>query len=240
MSGALVTHDLREFLGKADAALCENCELIAPKSVLGKLTVSLSPAPGHRKDIRITLRRPDLRGKVRIILGPGTTEIDIATAGPVNLDLRMWRNSTFKMGLGTTVNNAQIVCDDADVVVGKDGLWSGDILIQSNDQHGIIDLTTNTLINNKRRFIEIGDHVWVGRRAIIMPDVRIGSGSILAAGTVVTCHIAEKSIAAGVPARIVRENATWSRTPTGFSDAERDLLNIDTNKTNQTFKGDLK
>lgn len=50
--------------------------------------------------------------------------------------------------------------------------------------------------------IWIGDDVWIGTHAIILPGVTIGTGSIIAAGAVVTSNIPEYVIAAGIPASI--------------------------------------
>jgi maltose O-acetyltransferase len=52
--------------------------------------------------------------------------------------------------------------------------------------------------------VVIGDDVWIGRRAIIMPGVHIGKGCIIGAGAVVTKDIPDYSVAAGVPARVVK------------------------------------
>jgi hypothetical protein len=53
--------------------------------------------------------------------------------------------------------------------------------------------------------IDIGDHVWIGMRCCILKGVRIGRGSIVAAGSVVVRDLPENCLAAGVPARVVRE-----------------------------------
>lgn len=43
----------------------------------------------------------------------------------------------------------------------------------------------------------IGDDVWIGTRAIIMPGVIIGKGAIIAAGAIVTHNIPEYAIVGG-------------------------------------------
>lgn len=50
--------------------------------------------------------------------------------------------------------------------------------------------------------IIIGDNVWIGHGAIILPNVKIGNGSTIGAGAVVTRNIPAKSIAIGSPAKI--------------------------------------
>ncbi|HKP62659.1 MAG TPA: sugar O-acetyltransferase [Polyangiales bacterium] len=53
--------------------------------------------------------------------------------------------------------------------------------------------------------IEIGEDVWVGGGAIILPGVRIGAKAVIGAGSVVTRDIPEAVFAAGNPCRVVRE-----------------------------------
>ena len=52
--------------------------------------------------------------------------------------------------------------------------------------------------------VEIGSDVWVGGGAIILPGVRIGSESVIGAGSVVTRDIPERVFAAGNPCRVIR------------------------------------
>ena len=53
--------------------------------------------------------------------------------------------------------------------------------------------------------IEIGADVWVGGGALILPGVRIGSRTVVGAGSVVTRDIPEGVFAAGNPCRVLRE-----------------------------------
>jgi maltose O-acetyltransferase len=50
---------------------------------------------------------------------------------------------------------------------------------------------------------EIGDGVWIGARAIILPGVTVGPGAVVGAGSVVTKDVAPHSVVAGNPAREV-------------------------------------
>ena len=54
------------------------------------------------------------------------------------------------------------------------------------------------------RPLEIGDGVWIGSRAILLPGVRVGRGSVVAAGAVVTCDVPPNVVVGGVPAKIFR------------------------------------
>ena len=53
--------------------------------------------------------------------------------------------------------------------------------------------------------VEIASNVWIGGHATIVDGVSIGSGSVVAAGAVVTRDVPRCTLVAGVPARVVRE-----------------------------------
>jgi len=50
----------------------------------------------------------------------------------------------------------------------------------------------------------IGNDVWIGRNAIILPGIQIGKGAIIGAGAVITKNIPENAIVGGVPARVIK------------------------------------
>ncbi|WP_366941694.1 DapH/DapD/GlmU-related protein [uncultured Microbacterium sp.] len=51
----------------------------------------------------------------------------------------------------------------------------------------------------------IGDNVWIGAGALIMPGITIGDDTVIGAGSVVTRDIPAGVIAVGSPCRVVRE-----------------------------------
>ena len=61
--------------------------------------------------------------------------------------------------------------------------------------------------------VEIGDNVWIGEHAVIMPGVRVGSGCIIGANSVVTKSIPDNCIACGAPAVVIKrwdeEKQVW-------------------------------
>ncbi len=63
--------------------------------------------------------------------------------------------------------------------------------------------------------IEIGSDVWVGGGAIICPGVRIGSRTVIGAGSVVTRDIPEDVFAAGNPCRVIRRIPAEGERPEG-------------------------
>ncbi len=62
--------------------------------------------------------------------------------------------------------------------------------------------------------VRLGEDVWVGRGATVLPGVSIGAHAMVAAGAVVTSDVPDRTVVAGVPARPVRRLAAadgWRR-----------------------------
>jgi phosphonate metabolism protein (transferase hexapeptide repeat family) len=60
---------------------------------------------------------------------------------------------------------------------------------------------------NQHRVV-LGPDVWIGHGAIIMPGVSVGTGAIIGSGSVVTKPVADFTIVAGNPARLIRRRVT--------------------------------
>ena len=54
--------------------------------------------------------------------------------------------------------------------------------------------------------VTIGDNVWIGGGAIILPGVTVGDNAVIGAGSVVTRDIPSNVVACGNPCRVIREN----------------------------------
>jgi maltose O-acetyltransferase len=63
------------------------------------------------------------------------------------------------------------------------------------------DVMFETLV---RKPVVIEDDVWIGSNAVVMPGVRLGCGSVVGAGAVVTQDVPPFAIVVGVPARIIK------------------------------------
>ena len=73
--------------------------------------------------------------------------------------------------------------------------------------------------------ISVGDDVWIGYRAIILSNVNIGKGAVIAAGAVVTKDVPPYAIVGGMPAKIIRYR---------FPEKIRNqLLNLDLSKISE-------
>jgi acetyltransferase-like isoleucine patch superfamily enzyme len=52
--------------------------------------------------------------------------------------------------------------------------------------------------------VEIGDNVWVGAHCVVLDGVKVGSGSVIAAGAIVSKDIEQLSIVGGIPAKVLK------------------------------------
>ncbi len=92
---------------------------------------------------------------------------------------------------------------DAPIKIGNQvSLGPGVAIIGAN--HGLAPGLPHQDQPQQSAPIEIGDDVWIGAGAIVLPGVRIGKGSIIAAASVVIENIPENVVAGGVPARVLR------------------------------------
>lgn len=89
------------------------------------------------------------------------------------------------------------------ITIGRHTAIAWDCTITDSDYHSICE-------KNTTEPIVIGDHVRIGCKSIILKGVTIGNGSVVAAGSVVTKSVPENCLVAGVPAKIVKRNITWS------------------------------
>jgi len=90
------------------------------------------------------------------------------------------------------------------VTIGDNVLISWDVNIIENDYHqagGGKSLESS---------ITIEDDVWIGAHCIILKGVTIGRGAIIGAGAVVTKSVPPYMLAAGNPARPIKEVAAWT------------------------------
>ncbi len=106
-----------------------------------------------------------------------------------------------EIGKRVFINSGCKFQDQGGIVI-KDGALIG---------HNVVMATLNHDIDSKKRAdmhpspIIIGENVWVGSNATILPGVTIGDGSIVAAGAVVTKNIPKNVVVAGVPAKVIRK-----------------------------------
>ena len=139
-------------------------------------------------------------------IGPGST------IGAYSiLDLLPYPNSPSVSHSSLTIGSRVAINEFNNIRVGGGDITIGDnclisqfvSIIGSNHK-----ISRNAFIRDQpwdtdKNFIIIGNDVWIGTHAIILPGVILGQGCIIAAGAVVSTDITDYSIAAGIPARVI-------------------------------------
>jgi maltose O-acetyltransferase len=103
-----------------------------------------------------------------------------------------------RIGIGSVLNGGD------DIVVGESCLVSGYVYVQTSMHRHL----RNEFIRDQgydHGAVSLGDDVWLGAHAVIMPGVTIGRGAVVGSNAVVTKDVPEGVVAAGVPARVLRE-----------------------------------
>lgn len=116
-------------------------------------------------------------------------------------DIRVERNGTLILNGGFCNDGVQISCSKK-IVIGRDCAIARDVIIRDFDAHHIG-------CQEDSKEIIIGDHVWIGTRAVVLKGVTIGDGAVIAACSVVTKDVPADCLAAGNPARVIRKNVKW-------------------------------
>lgn len=96
--------------------------------------------------------------------------------------------------------------------IGNNVMFARNCLIQTCDSHCMMDCDTHELLNNDETHMVLGDNIWCAQGTTILKKAMIPSNTIVGCGSMVTKPFSqENTVIAGVPARVVRKNITWSR-----------------------------
>lgn len=134
-----------------------------------------------------------------------------------------YRLSGMKIGSGSTIHMMARIYDPRHIQIGKDTLIGEKATLDGRKQllnsgGGLqigdhVDIASDVMIWTSEHDIHsetmeaieakvtIGDYVFIGPRAIILPGVTVGKGAVIAAGAVVTKDVSPETIVAGVPAQ---------------------------------------
>lgn len=122
---------------------------------------------------------------------------------------RITVNQGARLSLGSGYMNHDCVIDCFDSIsIGHQVVISERVVLRDSDNHSIKDV--GDIVSAESAPIVIGNHVWIGMNVIVLKGVTIGEGAIVAAGSVVNKDVPPHCMVAGVPAKVVKTNVSWS------------------------------
>lgn len=157
----------------------------------------------HFGDSVIMWRKYTLRGQQYISVG------DNSVFEP-GLQLTATNGSSIKIGDNCLFRRDAHITAANKITIGNNLLTGTNVIITDNS-HGGTSMEELLTEPGKRKLVSkggvrIGDNVWLGNNVCVLPGVTIGNGAVIGANSVVTHDIPACSVAAGVPAKIIKEN----------------------------------
>lgn len=104
------------------------------------------------------------------------------------------------VGKNVFINSGCHFQDQGGITIGN-GVLIGHNVVLATLNHDFSPKKRSTLLPAP---VVIGENVWIGSNATVVPGVTIGNGSIIAAGAVVTKNVPENVVVGGVPAKIIK------------------------------------
>lgn len=114
----------------------------------------------------------------------------------IHLGANFFKPSGIQIGHNTIIGYGAFLDGRGKLTIGNHVDIASKVLIYT-DEHNLNDPN----FGNSFAPVTIGDYVFIGPRAIILPGVKIGKGAVVAAGAVVTKDIPDFEIWGGVPAK---------------------------------------
>lgn len=126
--------------------------------------------------------------------------VKIGKNSHIHMGAQFFKPNGVKIGDGTIIGQNAFLDGREKLVIGNHVDIASDVMIY-NSEHDI----HSEDFRSTNAPVEIGDYVFIGPRAIILPDVKIGKGAVVGAGAVVTKSVEEYKIVGGIPAKEIGE-----------------------------------
>lgn len=114
-----------------------------------------------------------------------------------------WGGKNVHFGNDVYANFNLTMVDDCDIFVGNNVLFGPNVTVSAGTHPIHPELRSKQAQYNVS--IHIGNNVWIGAGAVILPGIHIGDNSVIGAGSVVTKDIPANVVAVGNPCRVLRE-----------------------------------
>ena len=124
----------------------------------------------------------------------------IGSGSKIHVFCRFFEPKNIEIGKDTVVGEFAFLDGRASLIIGNHVSIASQVLIY-NSEHDVHSRDFHAIEES----VEIGDYVFIGPRAIILPGVKIGRGAVVAAGAVVVKNVEPGKIVGGVPARVIGE-----------------------------------
>lgn len=125
--------------------------------------------------------------------------------------LSVGKNATLTLGKDLTISgDTELYCHHG-MSIGEDCTISWGCLLMDTDFHPIFDNVTNVVINGASPLI-LGQHVWIGCRAVVLKGVSIPANTIVAADSLIShSHNEENCVIGGRgnSVQVLRRNVRW-------------------------------
>jgi len=126
----------------------------------------------------------------------------IARGSTIHMFANFFYPPNIEIGEDTIIGNNAFLDGRSALIIGNHTDIASEVMIY-NSEH---DITADDFAARVDA-VEVGDYVFIGPRAIILPGVKIGRGAIVAAGAVVTKSVPDFAIVGGVPAKVIGERS---------------------------------
>jgi galactoside O-acetyltransferase len=122
-----------------------------------------------------------------------------------NVDIGCMDNSSIYIDENTYIAPGVCIAGQGDIHIGKNCMIASHCGIYANN-HVFTDLSLPIKQQGTtREGIIIEDDCWLGHGVTVLDGVKIGKGSVIGAGAVVSKDIPPYSIAVGIPAKVIKE-----------------------------------
>ncbi|MBB3057502.1 acyltransferase [Mucilaginibacter gotjawali] len=110
------------------------------------------------------------------------------------------KTNDLSIGINSVINGKCRMDTRGGITIGENVSISSEVVILTADH----DISTSDM-SGRNKPVSIGNYVWVGTRAMILPGVSIGEGAVIAAGSIVTRNVNAFEVVAGIPAKKIGE-----------------------------------
>lgn len=173
------------------------------KKITNKFKVMKNNSITIGKNIKMSGCRIIIKGNNNLLAIDNNTVLRKATIEIIgnNCSIQIGKNCMIGQNcyLSTKEENIHLIIKD-------DCGLSRNVKVMTSDGHPIFQ--NNKRINNAKSIL-IDNHVWISDNVTILKGVTISSGSVIGINSTVTKNIPNNSIAAGNPAKVIKENIQW-------------------------------